>query len=141
MKIAVRYQSRGGNTKAVAEIIANIVGVTAESIAVPLFEPIDILFVGGGAYAHTIDDELRDYLARIDTKAVKTVAAFSTAGGMDVTKKMIPILAASGIHTHPESLPMKFGVKNHRTFVKNGSIKLTDKHIRAITAFAEKVIE
>lgn len=32
MKIAVRYQSRGGNTKAVAEVIANSLGVKAEAV-------------------------------------------------------------------------------------------------------------
>lgn len=32
MKTAVRYQSRGGNTKAVAEVIANSLGVKAEPV-------------------------------------------------------------------------------------------------------------
>lgn len=50
MTIAVRYQSRGGNTKVVAEAIAKAAGVIAESIDTPVSEPIDLLIVGGTAF-------------------------------------------------------------------------------------------
>jgi flavodoxin len=43
MKVAVRYQTRGGNTRAVAEAIAKAAGVKAEPIYVSLREPIDLL--------------------------------------------------------------------------------------------------
>jgi len=44
MKVAVRYQSRGGNTKEIVEAIAKVAGVIAESIDVPLDEPVFKLF-------------------------------------------------------------------------------------------------
>lgn len=47
MTIEVRYQSRGGNTKAVAEIIADVAKTRAKSITEPLQTYTDILFVGG----------------------------------------------------------------------------------------------
>jgi hypothetical protein len=47
MKYAIRYQSRGDNTRAVAEIIAGILGVKAEPIDTPLDENVDVLFIRG----------------------------------------------------------------------------------------------
>ena len=44
MQISVRYQSRGGNTKAVAEMIAKEFQVPALSIAHPVEEYTDILW-------------------------------------------------------------------------------------------------
>jgi flavodoxin len=44
MKYAVRYQSRGGNTRAVAEIIAGILGINAEPFDRPLDENVDVTF-------------------------------------------------------------------------------------------------
>lgn len=141
MNIAVRYQSRGNNTKAVAEVIANKVGVKAEPITVPITSPVDILFIGGGVYAYTIDRELKDYLTTLEAENIKSVANFSTGGVMGGTKKMIPILESSGIHTHAETLPLKLGVKNHGSIGGKGHITLTDKQVNLITEFVEKIIK
>ena len=65
MNIAVRYQSRGGNTRAVAEVIAEVIGVKAETIDKPLDEKVDILFLGGGAYMWDADIKLKEYLDTI----------------------------------------------------------------------------
>ena len=53
MNIAVRYCSLPGNTKAIAEEIADEVGVKAISISdePELKERVDVLFLGGGTYA------------------------------------------------------------------------------------------
>ncbi|MBQ3427710.1 MAG: hypothetical protein IJH37_11310 [Clostridia bacterium] len=48
MNIAVRYYSRSGNTKAVAEAIAKAVNVDAVSVEKPeaqITEPVDVLFI------------------------------------------------------------------------------------------------
>lgn len=140
MKIAVRYQSRGGNTKSVAEAIANKASVKAEPITVPLNEPIDFLFIGGGVYAHGVDDSLKRYLKNLDTTVVKVVAAFSTAGVMDGAKRIASIVKEKGIPVHVETLPMKLGVRNHGTFVHKGFVDLTDKELAAVNDFVKRVI-
>lgn len=140
MKVAVRYQSLGGNTKSVAEAIANKAGVKAESITVPLNEPVDVLFIGGGVYAHGLDNSLKDYLKNLDAATVKAVAAFSTAGVMDGAKRIVSIIKEKGILVHDETLPMKLGVRNHGTFVHKGHIDLTDKELAAVNDFVKKVI-
>ncbi len=140
MKIAVRYQSIGGNTKSVAEAIAVKVGVKAEPITVPLNEPVDFLFIGGGVYAHGLDDTLISFLKNLDTVTVKVVAAFSTAGAMDGAIKIASILKEKGIPVHDETLPMKLGMRNHGYFVHKGFIQLTDKQHAAVNDFIKKVI-
>ena len=141
MKIAVRYQSIGGNTKSVAEAIANEAGVKAEPITVPLNEPVDFLFIGGGVYAHDIDDSLKSYLKNLDAATVKVVAAFSTAGVQDGAKKIASIVKEKGIPVHAVTLPMKLGVRNHGTFVHKGFIDLTDKQVSAVNNFVKKVLD
>lgn len=140
MKIAVRYQSIGGNTKSVAQAIANRIDVKAEPITVPLDEPVDFLFIGGGVYAHGLDNSLKRYLENLNTATVKAVVAFSTAGAMDGAKRIASIVKEKGIPVHTETLPVKLGVRNHGTFVHKGFIRLTDKELAAVDNFVKKVI-
>ena len=55
MKIAVRYYTKTGNTKRLAEAIAEAVGVKALPISEPVTEQTDILFLGNSYYAFSID--------------------------------------------------------------------------------------
>ena len=66
MNIGVRYQSRGGNTKAVAEMIAKEFDVPALSIEHPVEEYTDILFLGGGVYGWKMDDSLCEFIKNIE---------------------------------------------------------------------------
>lgn len=106
MKIAIRYQSRGGNTKTVAEAIGNIAGVRAQAIDVPLEEPVDLLYVGGGVYKWDIDPDLKAYLRTLDSNLVKSIAAFSTAGGMDGARKIGALAKEKGICVCEKTLPV-----------------------------------
>ncbi len=79
MNVAVRYYSRSGNTKKIADAIAKQAGVTAESIREPVRGEVDILFLGTGVYAFDIDPELKEYIAALHPAGIKTVVVFSTA--------------------------------------------------------------
>ena len=46
MKIAVRYYTKTGNTKKLAEAVADAVGAEALPISAPITERVDILFLG-----------------------------------------------------------------------------------------------
>ena len=139
MKIAVRYQSRGGNSKAAAEVIAEAAGVKAERIDIPINEPIDILFVGGGVYAWTIDKNLKAFLHSIDPKSVKTLAAFTTSGLFGCTGTIKAIAKAKGINTSGIHLPLRMGFHNY--FGAIGYATLSDKQKGLLNGFVEKVIE
>ena len=145
MKIAVRYQSGGGNTKTVAEAIAKVTGVKTEPIDVPLDDSVDLLFVGGGFYGGIvkgdIDPSLRNYLEELEPDVVKSVAAFSTAGVLDGAKRIANIVRQKGIKVCGDALPLKVGTRNHRTFVKEGVLTLTDKEIAKIERFTNNAID
>ena len=79
MNIAVRYLSRGGNTKKLADAIAAEAGVAAKDCSVPLSEPVDLLFLGGSVYWGGIDKGLKAFIAQLDPAKVKRVAVFGTS--------------------------------------------------------------
>ena len=87
MKIAVRYYSRGGNTKKVAEAIAKAVGVEAKTVSEPLTEDVDILFLGSSPYAFDVDDEVKKFISGINVSVGKAVN-FSTSAAIKSTKNM-----------------------------------------------------
>ena len=62
MKVAVRYYTKTGNTKRLAEAVAEAVGTQALPISVPISEPVDILFLGNSYYAFSIDPEVRKFV-------------------------------------------------------------------------------
>ena len=73
MNIAVRYYTKTGNTKRLAEAVANAVGVEALPISEPVAEPVDILFLGNSYYAFSIDPEVREFVASLDKEKVGKV--------------------------------------------------------------------
>ena len=83
MDIAVRYCSKTkfGNTRRIAEAIAEGVGVTAVSIdAEPkLTRKVDILFLGGAPYANIMAPELREYVQGLDPELVSKIVLFTTS--------------------------------------------------------------
>ena len=88
MKIAVRYFSRGGNTKKLADAIANAVGVDAEATSVPLTEDVDILFLGSSVYANGVDNAVKEFVNGISVKVGKVVN-FSTAALIKSSYKQV----------------------------------------------------
>lgn len=110
MKVAARYQSRGGNTKAVAEVIAKAAGVKAEP------------------------------LETLNKDTVKSIAAFSTGGGMSGTNKIIKIAKTKFINVCEKNLPIKLGLRNHASLGGKGDITITDKQINLTNDFVKEII-
>lgn len=111
MSVAVRYYSRSGNTRAVAEAIAEAAGVAALSVdqsEASITEPVDVMFVGGALYAYGIDSHLKDYLKNLDGSKVKKAVVFSTSWiskhSIDLIKKG---LKEKGIQVEAEAFHVK----------------------------------
>ena len=79
MTVAVRYQSRKGNTRKIAQAIAEAIGVEALPITEPLDGPVDLLFVGGALYAGGIEPKLEEFLKQLPADKIGKVAVFSTS--------------------------------------------------------------
>jgi flavodoxin len=137
MNIAVRYHSRGGNTKAVAEAIAKASGSRAETIDTPIDETVDVLFVGGGTYGMNIDAALKTYLENLNPETVRSVAVFATAAGVNITEKIKDIATRKGITVHSETLPVRFWVRNYGG---KGTVQLTEKQTQAVDDFVSNVL-
>jgi len=140
MKIAVRYQTIGGNTRLVADTIANVAGVKAETIKTTIDEPVDILFIGGGVYAWTIARNLKKYLENLDPDKIRYVAAFTTGGLMGATEIICKIVKAKNIKYCEIKLPLKVFFKNYGGVTKN-TVKLNENQILKVRNFAEKIIK
>lgn len=79
MNAAVRYYSQTGNTKKLAEVIANVAGTSAQTTDMPISEATDILFLGASVYWAGIDNHVKQFIDSLDNKKVKKVVVFSTS--------------------------------------------------------------
>lgn len=83
MDIKVRYCSKTkfGNTRRIAEAIADGIGVKAVSITdePKLTEKTDILFLGGAPYANIMAPELREYAEGLDPELISKAVLFTTS--------------------------------------------------------------
>lgn len=108
---AVRYYSRSGNTRLVANAIADAIHVKAVSVDqsdAPLSEKADVLFIGGALYAYGLDKHLKTYLASLDPAKVGKAVIFSTSW---ISRHSIDLirnaLASKGIAVAPETFYVK----------------------------------
>lgn len=139
MNVAVRYQSRGGNTRAVADVIADEFGVQAYPIDIPLKKSVDLLFLGGGVYAWNADEKLLSYLEKMDKRLIGKIAPFSTTGAMTVTIKRIKEGAAkAGIPATDESLCLRVMLQGHSALGREGG-HLTPEQIQRVRRFAQEI--
>lgn len=140
MKTAVRYQSRGGNTKAVAEVIANSLGVRAETVDSTISEYVDVLFVGGGVYMSKADKSLCNFLSELSSNNVGQIICFSTSGSTSsAIKQMKKIAIHKGISVNENELLIKMRLQGHSFLGLQGG-KLTDKQIEEVKLFTNKVL-
>ena len=89
MKIAVRYYTKTGNTRRLAEAVAAAVGVEALPLSAPLAEPVDVLFLGNSYYAFSIDPEVRDFVRKLDRSKVGKIVNFGSAAMLNSTYKKV----------------------------------------------------
>ena len=136
MKIAVRYYTKTGNTKRLAEAIARAVGVKALPISAPVTEKADILFLGNSYYAFTIDPEVRSFVRALDKGKVGKIVNFGSAAMLNSTWKKVKAEADR------VGIPM-----DEREFHCKGEFKSLHKgrpneeDLQAAAAFAKKVVE
>ncbi len=92
MKVAVRYFTRGGNTKKLADAVAEVAGVQAQDVSVPLSEDVDLLFLCSSVYAAGIDDAVKSFIENPGAKVAKIVN-ISTAALLPSTYKQVKGIA------------------------------------------------
>ena len=88
MKIAIRYYTKTGHTKQLAEAIGSAVNVEAKTVDEPLTEDVDILFLGSAVYAAGIDKRIKKFISEISVN-VGEVVNFSSAALVESTYKQV----------------------------------------------------
>ena len=135
MKVAIRYYTKTGNTKRLAEAIAKAVGVEALPVSTPVTEPVDILFLGNSYYAFTIDPEVRQFVESLDKGKVGKIVNFGSAAMMNSTWKKVKTVADKA------GIPMderEFHCKGEFKGIHKG--KPDEADLRAAASFAEKIV-
>ena len=89
MKTAVRYYTKTGNTKRLAEAVAEAVGAEALLLSAPIEEPVDVLFLGNSYYAFSIDPEVREFIRKLDKSKVGRIVNFGSAAMLNSTYKKV----------------------------------------------------
>ena len=136
MTYAVRYYTKSGNTKRLAEAVAAELGVEALPISVPVDEKVAILFLGNSYYAFTIDPEVRAFISRLDKNKVGKIANFGSAAMLNSTFKKVKAEAAKvGI----EMLDKEFHCKGEFKGINKGRPNADD--LKAAAAFARSIKE
>lgn len=139
MKVAVRYQSRSGNTKALADVIAETAGVTALEITEPITEEVDILFIGGGTYMG-IDKNLANYLKQLNSDLVKNIAPFSTGSRLNILDKISELAKEQNIALTNGSIALKMGNKGVHLFGGHSESPLSEEQINDAKEFTKNVL-
>ncbi len=88
MKIEIRYYTKTGNTKKLAEAIGSAINVEPKTVDEPLTEDIDILFLGSAVYGAGISGEIKKFIANIDVN-VGQIVNFSSAALIESTYKQV----------------------------------------------------
>lgn len=134
MKVAIRYYTRGGNTKKLADAISEAIGVEAKTTAEPLTEDVDILFLGSSVYAYGVDDEVKKFIDGINVKVGKVVN-FSTAALIKSTYKQVAKLLAEKNIPFAEE---EFACKGSFALMHKGKPNADD--CKAAADFAKKIV-
>ncbi|WP_039657624.1 flavodoxin family protein [Clostridium tyrobutyricum] len=92
MKISVRYYTKTGNTKKLADEIAMTAGIEAKTVDERLSGDVDILFLGSSVYAAGVDEQVKKFIEGIDVHVGKIVN-FSTAAILKSTYSQIKKIA------------------------------------------------
>ena len=136
MKIAVRYYTKTGNTKRLAEAVAQAVGSEALPISAPITEPTELLFLGNSYYAFTIDPEVRAFLQSLSKDQVGRIVNFGSAAMLNSTWKKVKAEADK------RGIPM-----DRREFHCRGEFKgihkgrPNEEDLKAAAAFAKAIAE
>lgn len=86
--VRIRYYSKTGNTKKVAEYISEILKVESKEINEEDYNsPCGLLILGGAPYANVMSSKLKEYALNIKKENVKAVALFTTSNWSKRTVK------------------------------------------------------
>ncbi len=136
MTYAVRYYTKTGNTKRLAEAMARELGVEALPISSPVEEKVDLLFLGNSYYAFNIDPEVKDFIKSLDKDKVGRIVNFGSAAMLNSTYKKVK---AEADKVGVPMMEKEFHCKGEFKGIHKGRPNAED--VQAAAAFAKAIKE
>ncbi len=134
MTYAVRYYTKTGNTKRLAEAVAKELGVEALPISTPVEEKVDYLFLGNSYYAFNISADVKKFIQGLDKEKVGKIVNFGSAAMLNSTYNKVKAEAAKvGIAMYEK----EFHCKGEFKGIHKG--RPNDEDIQAAVAFTKAV--
>ncbi|MBR1627138.1 MAG: hypothetical protein IJ681_08355 [Bacteroidales bacterium] len=132
MNIQIRYYSKTGHMKKMAQVIERLTGARAMTTDNPLTETADVLFLGSAIYVAGIDNNVKKFIATLEKEKVKNVICFSSAAILTSSYPQVKaLLEKQGIHVDEREFhckgqlslmhrghPDEEDLKNLETFIK-----------------------
>ena len=105
---AIRYYSKFGHSKLMAETIEEVVGSKAAEVSLPLDQPVDILFLGAGVFLGKVNSAVMDFINTLTPEKVKCAVLFGSSAIIDSpVPQMRKALEARGIKVCEKSFTCK----------------------------------
>lgn len=134
-QFAVRYYTRSGNTKKLAEAIAAAIHVEALDMNSALEEKADTLFLGCSYYAFDVDEAVKKFI--VDNKDnIGKIVCFGTSAMMKSMKKPVMKVAETvGVKVAEDEFHCR------GEFMKLHKGRPNEDDLKAAAAFAKKIAE
>lgn len=108
MTTAIRYYSKFGHSKQMAEAIEELVGAKAVTVAEQLNEPVETLYLGAGVFLGKVNGAVMDFIATLTPEKVKCVVLFGSCAIIESpVPQMRKALEARGIKVSEKSFTCK----------------------------------
>ena len=134
MKFDVRYYTRSGNSKKLADAVACAIGVKAEDVSCPLTEKTENLFLVTDLYAGDVDASVKAFIEANSDK-IGAICSVSSAASKKTARKAVSKVAD------------KYGIKVlDEEFFCNGSFlfmhkgRPNAKDLEDAAEFAKKIL-
>lgn len=135
MSVAVRYYTRSGNTKKLADAIAARLGVEACTVDKGLLERVDVLFLGCSYYAFDVDEAVKEFILANKWNIGKIVLFGTSAMMKSAYKPVKKVADEAGVElTHEE-----FHCWGQFHFAHKG--RPDENDMKAAADFAENVLK
>ena len=135
MRIDVRYFSKNGNTKKLAEAIANAVGAEAKSVDQPLEKYADIVFLGSSVYGGKPDPAVVKFIAD-NARSIGKIVVFGSAC---TGKSTFPAIKSAAAGNAVKTAEMFFHCKGQFLFFNKN--RPNDRDCADAADFAKKQIK
>lgn len=79
MTTAIRYYSKFGHSKQMAEAISEVCGTEPQTVSTPLTEHVDVLFLGAGIFLGKMDGSVEEFVGSLKPDLVGRVVCYASS--------------------------------------------------------------